>query len=148
MVRIFYRYSLYYWILFIVLFTLFIRLNSIKEYRYADIRKAVIIDKLFGVTKGGPIYGSEYYYPQFQFAYQDTLYINADASFDFRGFAIGDTIRIYFPKETPAQSRIYTFETFWLRRIELFYFLVCGFLFFAFPKIAQVFYNDFLKKQK
>lgn len=142
MLRI-YKYSIHYWVSVIILFPFFIYSLNFRKYNNAEFLKGEIIHKIEGVA-GGRGYTEIYHYPQYQFHYKDSIYYNATEQFDSKYFPVGTIVQIYFPKGKPEKSSIYTFSSFWLAHVELFYYMITAILIFLFPRILVTFYRDII----
>jgi hypothetical protein len=136
-----YRYSGWYWLIAGLLFPLFIYSLNARKYNNSEFVNGKVIRQLEGIAGGMGDY-STYYYPQYEFQYNDSTYYSAREGFDIRDFPVGSEVKIYFPKGNPKESSIYTFLNFWLANVQLLYYIfIAGFL-FALPKLIKTFIYD------
>ena len=97
--------------------------NKKEDYKNSEKRKATVIDRIEQRRRKG-----EYYYPQFQFVYNDSTYISSDKLFWTSGWEPGEKLTVIFPEGQPEQAIIYTFVSYWIYMPAL----LIGFMIFFF----------------
>ncbi|HMK25252.1 MAG TPA: DUF3592 domain-containing protein [Chitinophagaceae bacterium] len=134
-----YKYSRYYWAIVFILLPLFIYELSIRKYNNAEFVNGKII---YGLEGRAGRYGTKYYYPQYEFQYNDSTYYYAREGFDIRDFPVGSNVKIYFPKRRPEESSIYTFLNFWLSHVAIVYYIFIAIILYFLPAIFFAAYKD------
>jgi hypothetical protein len=109
---------------------------KINEYRISTFAKALVIDKFYGqggsTRHGG---GAGYYYPQYQYLYNDSIYITADHNFFARNVSVGDSVTVILKKDNPDEAILYRFVSYW---ISLPHLLIASVIIAFFPSAAFV----------
>ena len=120
-----------YWTAYLFFMCFYMYQAKKEEYKNSKKIRAVIIDRIETFGKRGG-----YYYPQFQFTYNDSVYISADKLSWTRGKKQGDSITVIFPKGNPEQAIAYTFVSYWislpalLTSFMIFFFIFAVIVFF------------------
>jgi len=105
--------------------------------------KAVVIDRM-EITR---VRAVDYNYPQYQYVYNDSTYINSDRSAHAKGLDVGDSTTIIFNKNNPDEAIIYNFFRYWIPLPYLIIgVLIASFIYFVVINIAD--YIDFRNDPK
>jgi hypothetical protein len=119
------KFSLIYWAAYLLFISIFMYRSKKEEYKNSEKVSAVVIDRIEHTGK------RSYFYPQFQFTYNDSVYISADDLLWTRGKKIGKKLTVLFPKGQPEYAVIYTFVSYWIILPTLLLSFMIFFFFYA-----------------
>ena len=103
------KFSLIYWTVYLLFICIYLYQSKKEEFRQSEKIRAVVIDRLESTGRR-----NHYFYPQFQFTYNDSVYISADKLYWTREKAVGEKLTLVFPKGEPENAVIYTFVSYWI----------------------------------
>ena len=133
-------FATWFWTAYLILTSILMYESKKAAYRNSEKREAVVIDRLEARTSRGIAY-----YPQFQFNYNDSVYISADKLWLTSGKRPGAKLIVIFPNGSPGDAVIYTFVSYWISAPTLILsFLIAFFvfgmiIFFAWPDGWKIF---------
>ena len=120
-----------YWTVYLVFISIYMYQSKKEEYKNSEKASAVVIDRIERTGR------RSYFYPQFQFTYNDSVYISADKLLWTRGKEIGKKLIVIFPKGYPEAAVIYTFVSYWIVLPTLLLSIMIFFFFFAIIVIVK-----------
>jgi len=120
------KFAISFWTVYLVLVCIYMYQNKKDDYKDAEKRPAVVIDRIEHRTRRGPSY-----YPQFQFVYNDSTYTSADKLFWTSDKEPGDKLTVIFPKGQPEEAIIYTVVSYWIYLPALLISFMISFFVFA-----------------
>lgn len=103
------KFSLIYWAVYLVFISIYLYQSKKEEYRNSEKIRAVVIDRIESTGRR-----NHYFYPQFQFTYNDSDYVSADKLYWTREKSIGEKLTVVFPKGEPENAVVYTFVSYWI----------------------------------
>jgi len=106
------KFAIGFWTAYLIFICVYMYQIKKEGYKNSEKREAIVIDLMEGRTPARP--GTLFYYPQFQFIYDDSAYISSDQLTWTRTKKPGDKVTVIFPKGQPEQAIIYTFVSYWI----------------------------------
>lgn len=104
------KFLLHYWALYMIIMAIYMYQSKKQDYKNSEKVVAAVIDRI----EINDHWHRHYQYPQFQFTYNDSIYISADQLTWTRGKEPGDKVAVIFPKGKPEEAIIYTFVSYWI----------------------------------
>jgi hypothetical protein len=115
-----------YWTAYLVFISFYMYQTKREEYKNSEKITATVIDRIESTERR-----KHYFYPQFQFGYNDSIYISADQLYWTREKRKGEMITVIFPKGDPEDAVVYTFVSWWIPLPPLLISFMIFFFFFA-----------------
>lgn len=121
-----------YWIAYLLVMCFYFYQDKIDDYRNSERVTATVVDKLSGIGRR-----SDYYYPQFQFTFDDSVYTSAEHLVWVRSKDPGDKIKLIFPRNRPEDAIAYTFISYWVTLPKLIISFLVAYLLFMIPYLYR-----------